>query len=45
VPPDDLAAVPWPWLVQRAEQADLNRQEVLTWREWYDRMVKDWPKR
>jgi hypothetical protein len=45
VSPDDRAAVPWPWLVQRAEQADLNRQEVLTWREWYDKMVKDWPKR
>jgi hypothetical protein len=45
VPPENLAAVSWPWLVHRAEQADLNRQEVLTWREWYDKMVKDWPKR
>jgi hypothetical protein len=44
VPPADSAAVPWPWLVQRAEQADLNRAEVLAWREWYDRLVASWPK-
>jgi hypothetical protein len=42
VPADELAAVPWPWLVGRAEQADLNRSEVLTWREWYDRQFKAW---
>jgi hypothetical protein len=44
VPPADSAAVPWPWLVQRAEQADLNRAEVLAWREWYDKLVASWPK-
>lgn len=32
-----LVAVDWQWLVDRAEQADLNRAEVLTWRGWYDR--------
>jgi hypothetical protein len=44
VPADDRAAVPWPWLVAKAEQADLNRAEVLTWREWYKRLVAAWPK-
>jgi hypothetical protein len=43
LPPADSAAVPWPWLVQRAEQADLNRTEVLAWREWYRRLVESWP--
>jgi len=41
---EDRAAVPWPWLVQRAEQADLNRGEVLAWREWYRKMEEAWPK-
>lgn len=44
VPSADSAAVPWPWLVTRAEQADLNRAEVLAWREWYRKLVEDWPK-
>lgn len=44
MPPADGAAVPWGWLVKRAEQADLNRAEVLAWREWYDRIAKEWPK-
>lgn len=38
VPTDDRAAVPWQWLAQRAEQCDLNRNEVLAWREWHQRM-------
>lgn len=42
MPADELAAVPWPWLVGRAEQADLNRSEVLSWREWYARQFKAW---
>ena len=42
MPAGELAAVPWPWLVGRAEQADLNRAEVLSWREWYDRQFKAW---
>lgn len=44
MPSDDLAAVPWDWLVDRAEQADLNRAEALAWRDWYRRMVEAWPK-
>jgi hypothetical protein len=44
VPSDDRAAVPWPWLVARAEQADLNRAEVVAWRDWYSRLVAAWPK-
>lgn len=43
VPTGDSAAVPWPWLVQRAEQADLNRSEVIAWREWYERVKAEWP--
>ena len=38
VPPDDRAAVPWGWLVQRAEQFDANRAEVLAWREWHRKL-------
>lgn len=44
VPTDDRAAVPWQWLVQRAEQCDLNRNEVLAWREWYQRVQEAWSK-
>jgi hypothetical protein len=44
MPATDSAAVPWPWLVQRAEQADLNRAEVLSWRDWYQRLLAQWPK-
>lgn len=40
----DSAAVPWPWLVDRAEQADLNRNEVLAWREWHRRLTEEWSK-
>lgn len=32
-----LVAVDWKWLIDRAEQADLNRAEALTWRSWYER--------
>jgi hypothetical protein len=44
VPSDDRAAVPWEWLTDRAEQSDLNRAEVLAWRDWYRRLVESWPK-
>lgn len=44
VPARDSAAVPWPWLVDRAEQADLNRAEVLAWREWHQRLSEEWAK-
>ena len=35
LPPADFAAVPWSWLTTRAEQHDILRTEVLTWREWH----------
>lgn len=37
--PDDepMAIVPWRDLVTRAEEADRNRTEALSWREWYAR--------
>lgn len=44
VPPGDRAAVPWSWLVNRAERCDLNRAEVLSWREWYEDMFETWAK-
>lgn len=44
VPADDFAAVPWGWLTDSAEQADLNRAEVLSWREWYQRASAAWEK-
>lgn len=40
MPSDDRAAVPWQWLVQRAETCDLNRGEVLAWREWYEKLPR-----
>lgn len=33
---DRYAIVPWPWLVQRAEEFDALRAENLTWRRWND---------
>jgi hypothetical protein len=44
VPPDERAAVPWQWLVNRAEQCDLNRNEVISWREWHKQLTEAWPK-
>lgn len=44
LPPEDSAAVPWPWLVERARVCDLNRQEVLAWREWHGKVLETWPK-
>lgn len=40
----DLAAVPFDWLVGRAEQADIDRAEVLSWRNWYERQAAEWEK-
>lgn len=37
-----LAAVPWPWLVDRAEQCDLNRAEAETWRAWHRQLEESW---
>lgn len=39
-----LAAVPWPWLVDRAEQCDLNRAEAETWRAWHRQLEEAWKK-
>lgn len=39
-----LAAVPWPWLVDRAEQCDLNRAEAETWRAWHKQLEDAWAK-
>lgn len=38
VPPEDRAAVPWTWLVRQGEVCDLNRNEVLSWREWFSKL-------
>ena len=41
---DGFAAVPWGWLVDRAETSDLNRAEVLAWREWHRQQSEAWAK-
>jgi hypothetical protein len=41
LPEDDrLAAVPWGWLVSRATQCDLDRNEVQAWRAWHTEVDK-----
>ena len=40
LPTEDRAAVPWTWLVDQAEQCDLNRAEALAWREQRAEQVK-----
>jgi len=42
MPSGDSATVPWQWLVSRAEAADLNRSEVIAWREWHARFTAEW---
>lgn len=37
-----MAIVPWPDLVQRSEDADADRAEVIAWREWFDANRKAW---
>lgn len=44
MPAEDSAAVPWGWLVGRAEEHDLDRAEVLAWRDWYVRFSAEWDK-
>jgi hypothetical protein len=39
----DLIALPFAPTVDFAEQHDLNRAEVLTWREWYRKLLAAWP--
>lgn len=38
VPAVEWGAVPWQWLVGQAEVCDLNRNEVLSWREWHSKL-------
>jgi hypothetical protein len=44
LPPADLAAVPWDWLSDRAEEHDQLLAEVQAWRTWHDEVIKVWPK-
>jgi hypothetical protein len=44
LPPDERAAVPWNWLVQRAQEHDELLNEVQAWRDWHDQVLKVWPK-
>lgn len=45
VPADDRRAdVPWGWLVSRATQCDLDRNEVGAWRTWYAEVAKGFAK-
>lgn len=44
LPPDDRAAVPWPWLVQRAQEHDQLLNEVNAWRTGHEEVLKVWPK-
>lgn len=39
-----LIAMPFPDLLKRAEQCDLNRAEVLTWRDWWTQQNANWKK-
>jgi len=46
VPPGqglDLIGLPFAATVDFAEQHDLNRAEVLAWRDWYKQIEKSWP--
>lgn len=40
----DRAAVPWVWLVDRAEQCDINRAEALAWRSWHKQLTEQYEK-
>jgi hypothetical protein len=44
LPPDDRAAVPWGWLTDRAQEHDQLLTENKAWRDWYQRLVENWPK-
>lgn len=39
-----LIGMPFNDTVRFAGQCDLNRSEALSWRRWYDALVKAWPK-
>lgn len=42
--PDEtpMAILPWPELIQRSEDADADRSEVIAWRDWFARNKKAW---
>jgi hypothetical protein len=40
----DLIGLPFAGTIGTAKQCDLNRSEALSWREWYERQSKAWPK-
>lgn len=40
----ELIGVPFPDFVGAAERCDLNRAEVLTWREWHKQLTENWEK-
>jgi len=44
LPTDERAAVPWDWLVQRAQEHDELLNENKAWRDWRDQVLKVWPK-
>ncbi len=44
VPDEDWIALPYGWTVDQAELADLNRAEVLIWREWHRKLTEEWAK-
>jgi hypothetical protein len=44
LPTDERAAVPWNWLVQRAQEHDELLNENKAWRDWHDQVLKVWPK-
>ena len=44
LPVEDRIALPFAWTVDNAERCDLNRAEVLTWREWHRQQSEAWAK-
>jgi hypothetical protein len=44
LPEQDRIALPFAWAVDNAERCDLNRAEVLTWREWHKQQTEAWAK-
>jgi len=44
LPPNDRAAVPWGWLTDRAQEHDQLLNETTAWRQWYQEVLKVWPK-
>lgn len=42
LPVEDRIAVPFGWVVDQAERCDMNRAEVLSWREWHRQQTEAW---